>query len=251
MAFLDNNGVRRLWYNTLNEINKLKTHWKEEGYPIILEEQTISGSSGYELTGLLGGVGVTPSTKWKITFNGVEYICQGATGGSGMADCYMGNLALYDSTYTATPEYPFCIYSQWYSMPLTYIYFADNINSFTLKIEDMAGNKTIIYHTISEDYLPNTVVKKKIKETGNIRGQYALSPNAEYRINTAITNITFKLPEDEMYETWIRFMTGENPSIYFSAGTQFLNAVPEFEANTTYELTIKDGIVGCAKVVTA
>lgn len=76
----------------------------------------------------------------------------------------------------------------------------------------------------------------------------ALEDNTEYRVDEAVTSYAFTFPA-ENFECWVRFATGSTVSITFPTGTKYIGGAPSFEASKTYELSIKDGVVGCAEVV--
>lgn len=67
-------------------------------------------------------------------------------------------------------------------------------------------------------------------------------------IYTGITSLAITYPSGS-FECWLKVTTGASITITFPSGTTYLGAAPEFEANKTYEISIKNGVVAAAEVV--
>jgi hypothetical protein len=78
----------------------------------------------------------------------------------------------------------------------------------------------------------------------------ALTDKTEYRVAAAVGAYAFAWPTNP-FEVWMRFTTSSTPSITFPAGTKYIGGAPTFKAATTYEISVKDGVVICMEVFDA
>lgn len=68
-----------------------------------------------------------------------------------------------------------------------------------------------------------------------------VADGAEYRYEDAITALTVTYPEGN-FECWIKFLTGDTFTLTLPSETTYIGSIPDFAANTWYELSIKDGV---------
>lgn len=90
---------------------------------------------------------------------------------------------------------------------------------------------------------------KKIAPTGGAAA-LTLADNTEYRFSSAVTSLTLTFPSGN-FDCWLHFTTGSSISVTFPSTATYLGSVPTFEPGKTYEMSIKDGCVICAEVVSA
>ena len=70
----------------------------------------------------------------------------------------------------------------------------------------------------------------------------AIADNAEYRVSATVGTYVFAWPDGD-FETWLRFTTSATVNIAFPYGTIYVGGEPTFKAATTYEMSVKDGVV--------
>ncbi len=75
--------------------------------------------------------------------------------------------------------------------------------------------------------------------------------NAEDVLNGAVTSLTIKYTGRVYFNYWLKFTTGDSITVTFPQNATFIGGVPTFEPNKTYEMSIKNGCVVCAEVVSA
>ena len=78
----------------------------------------------------------------------------------------------------------------------------------------------------------------------------ALTDKTEYRVEAAVGTYLFACPTSP-FEVWMRFTTSSTPNITFPVGTLYIGGAPTFKATTTYEISVKDGVVICMEVLSA
>ena len=89
--------------------------------------------------------------------------------------------------------------------------------------------------------------RAKVALSGTVN--VTLQNNTEYRL-TGVTSLTVSYPTGS-FECWIYLTTGSSITVTFPSRTTYLGAAPEFAKNTSYEISIKDGVVAAAEVVSA
>lgn len=77
-----------------------------------------------------------------------------------------------------------------------------------------------------------------------------LADNTEYRFSSVVTSLTLTFPSGN-FDCWLRLTTGSSISVTFPSTATYLGGAPEFEPGKTYEMSIKDGCVICAEVMSA
>jgi hypothetical protein len=80
-----------------------------------------------------------------------------------------------------------------------------------------------------------------------VGGAVTVADNTIYTF-TGVTSMAVTFPASN-YHCLIHITTGLAPTITFPAGTKYLGAIPVFEANKEYEISIRNGIVGAIEVV--
>lgn len=75
----------------------------------------------------------------------------------------------------------------------------------------------------------------------------ALTNNAEYRVGTEVGTYTFAWPSSP-FEVWVKFTVADSFNITFPAGTTYIGGAPSFTAGSTYEMSVKDGVIICQEV---
>lgn len=79
-----------------------------------------------------------------------------------------------------------------------------------------------------------------------------LRDHVEDELTIAVTSLTIKFPASQYFDSWLKFTTSSSSArVTFPEGTTFIGGAPTFEPNKTYEMSIKDGCVVCAEVVSA
>ena len=76
-----------------------------------------------------------------------------------------------------------------------------------------------------------------------------VADNTEYRFSSALTSLTLTFPSGT-FDCWLRFTSGSSITVTLPASATYIGGAPTFEASKTYEMSIKDGVVICAEVVT-
>ena len=70
----------------------------------------------------------------------------------------------------------------------------------------------------------------------------AIANNAEYRVSATVGTYAFAWPSSP-FEAWLKFTTAATVAITFPSGTTYIGGAPAFKASTTYEMSVKDGVV--------
>lgn len=79
----------------------------------------------------------------------------------------------------------------------------------------------------------------------------SLKDNMEYIINKPVQSLTLYFPSGS-FDCWLKFETSSSFSgVTLPSNATYLGEKPTFEPGKTYEMSIKDGCVICAEVVSA
>lgn len=86
-------------------------------------------------------------------------------------------------------------------------------------------------------------VKQNIPSQVTTGTDITLADNTEYRL-TNVSNLTLSYPQGN-FECWMRITTASSGtiSVNFPSTTRYIGNPPLFEANETWEISVKDGIV--------
>jgi len=73
-------------------------------------------------------------------------------------------------------------------------------------------------------------------------GSYTLADNTEYR-GSDISSLTLLFPSGA-FHSWLRFTTGGSaPAVSLPSAAKYIGRIPDFGANQTWEISVKDGVV--------
>jgi hypothetical protein len=110
----------------------------------------------------------------------------------------------------------------------------------------LKGNGTTVDTAMpGEDYLTPPAQLTTLPASGA-----ALADSAEYRVADPVGTYVFAWPASS-FECWLRFTTAATFSITFPSGTTYIGGAPTFNASTTYEMSVKDGVVVVQEVAAA
>ena len=75
--------------------------------------------------------------------------------------------------------------------------------------------------------------------------------NTEHELLNAVTSLTISFTGAADFDYWLKFTTGSSITVTLPETATYIGGVPTFEPNKTYEMSIKNGCVVCAEVVSA
>lgn len=87
---------------------------------------------------------------------------------------------------------------------------------------------------------------------GGPNQSFRLENYGHYTFTEALTSLELFFPSfAEYFDCWLKFTAGSSITVTLPENTTYLGSVPTFEPGKTYEMSIKDGCVICAEVVSA
>lgn len=99
---------------------------------------------------------------------------------------------------------------------------------------------------------PIIVRKNSGKDDGfNTTWNLTIEDNTEYVRQGTVSYLNVNSYPSDVFDCWLKFTTGSSITATFPSGTKYVGGAPTFEPGKTYEMSIKNGCVVCAEVVSA